>query len=122
MLSSVISLFKRNDLVKNKLSESIYSKEKYNELELYIREKPIEGGYNYNIIDYWSKQRNTSLKRMALDILSTPGSSCAVERMFSIAKKDDSPLRQSLNEYKKGKMQILKSYWNFQKDIIIENN
>lgn len=122
LLSEIIKVFKNGDIAKKKLSDTIYCPGNYSELQLYLKEKPIVADYYYDIIDYWYRQKNSPLRQMALDILSTPGSSCTVERLFSMAKKDDSPLHQSLNTYKKGELQILKSYWNLQRDIILERN
>lgn len=47
---------------------------------------------------------------MAVDVLSIPASSVDVERLFSKAKQDDSPLRQSMDPVFKGELQIAKSW------------
>lgn len=64
----------------------------------------------FDIFQYWSLSNYKNLKRFALDLLTIPASSSAVERAFSIAADDDVPKRRRMCPEKFSKLQRLNSY------------
>lgn len=116
-----MEVFKNVDMDNDRTEQTSNRSENLSELELYVKEPIMCADWKYDVVTHWWGQKSSSLRSMALDVLSTPSSSSSVERLFSRAKMDDGELRQRLGSNRKGELQIMKGWWNFAVSEIIND-
>jgi len=84
------------------------------ELQRYIREPVLEGTSSDNVIHWWrdNRSRYPLLSRIALDLLSSPATTAADERLFSAANDVINDERARLSEDTAEAIQCLRSWIN----------
>lgn len=88
----------------------IRNRARLDQMTAYLNTPTVDADLTFNILKYWESNVFVNLTNFAIDLSIVPGTSCSVERLFSLCKLVDTEKRQKMDKELKCKLILTKSW------------